>query len=107
MDSHPWTWCPRLQVTLPLLATAAAVLVLGGKLKATSGEALSRVRAGCLLSPAELVTVPVVSAPVTQDWGFGKETKERVELSYSCCAGGRGPGVPGHTGVCSLRSTPV
>lgn len=36
MDFHPWILCPRLWVTLSPLATAAAVLVMGRKLKAMS-----------------------------------------------------------------------
>lgn len=36
VDFHPWTLCPRLWVTLSPLATAAAVLAMGRKLKATS-----------------------------------------------------------------------
>lgn len=36
VDLHPWILCPRLWVTLSPLATAAAVLAMGRKLKATS-----------------------------------------------------------------------
>jgi hypothetical protein len=36
VDFHPWILCPRLWVTLSPLATAAAVLAMGRKLKATS-----------------------------------------------------------------------
>lgn len=35
-DFHPWILCPRLWVTLSPLAIAAAVLVVGRQLKATS-----------------------------------------------------------------------
>lgn len=34
VDFHPWILCPRLWVTLSPLATAAAVLAMGKKLKA-------------------------------------------------------------------------